>query len=110
MFILKGIPLLIARISNNRLVPRDFEHREIWHKPAGGFAPLWMRKLARGDKKFWLLEDDVPPTLSTPSRDGTKTQGGSSQGMITDLPPSLHSLPPAGTHHQAPEAPEKYDV
>jgi len=111
MFILKGIPLLVAKISNNRLVPNGFENREIWHKPAGGFVPLWMRKLARGDNKFWLPEDDVP---TTPSTHKQETFSGSSHEKTAEnvRPASLHTLPPAEVVHQTAEVPhnEQYGV
>jgi len=114
MFILKGLPLLIAKISNNRLLPEGYEQREIWHKPAGGFAPLWMRKLARGDKNFWLPEDGVPSALLNPSKDGKEISSGSFHGKMAEneLPPRIHSLPAAGVHHKAVEGPhnEEYDV
>lgn len=111
MVILKGLPLLIAKISNNRIVPEDFENREMWHKPAGGFAPLWMRKLARGDKKFWLPEDDIPSALPTYTKGDSPS---SDNGKIAekDVPPPLHSLPLAGAHHHNDEDPqdEKHEV
>jgi len=108
MVILKGLPLLVAKISNNRLVPKDFEHRETWHKPAGGFAPVWMRRLASGDKKFWLPEDDTPAALPTHTKDAKETDSRSSKQEV----PPLHSPPPAGLHHHTDEDPhdEKYDV
>ena len=113
MFILKGLPLLIAKLSNNRLVPDRFEHRDIWHKPAGGFALPWMHKLAHGDKKFWLPDRATPVTHPTPTGNGNETFGGSSHEKMAenDLPSSLDSLPPAGVH-QAVEGTHngKYDV
>ena len=93
MVILKGLPFLVAKISNGRLVPEHYEEREIWHKPTGVIAPLWMRKLARGDKKFWLPEGDhIHITLPTHTEDGKGTDG--------------HSLPgTVGVHHQIVEVP-----
>ena len=79
MVILKGFPFLVAKISNNRLVPENFEHSETWHRRAGGFAPLWMRKLAHGDKKFWRPEDEVRVALPIPTKDGKETDSPSSQ-------------------------------
>jgi hypothetical protein len=114
MFILKGLPFLVAKISKNRLVPEDFEHREIWRKPSGGFAPPWMRRLARGDKRFWLPEDEVPATLPTHTKDGKETDSRSSHEKITekDVPPPLHSPPPVGVHHHPVEVlhDENHDV
>jgi hypothetical protein len=105
MVILKGLPFLVAKISNNRLVPEHYEQREIWHKPTGVIAPLWMRKLARRDKKLWLPEGDVPEgdvvhiTLPTHTKDEKKTDSD-----------SLHEM--AGVRHQIVEVPhdKKYDV
>ena len=80
MVILKGLPVLIAKISNNRLVPENFERRETWQKQAGGLAPLWLRKLARGDKKFWLPEEnDIRVTLPTHTKDEKENDSRSSQ-------------------------------
>ena len=109
MFILKGLPLLIATISKNRFVPGDFERREIWQKPTGGFAPLWMRRLASGDKKFWLPEDDVPSGLPTHTKE---TDSHSSNGQMTKDVSPLHSPPPAGLHQHPEEGPhnEKHDI
>jgi len=59
MAILKGLPILVAKVSNNRLVPENFEQREILHMRTGELVPLWMRKLARGDKTVWLPTDNV---------------------------------------------------
>jgi len=105
MVILKGLPFLIAKISNNRLVPEHYEKREILHKPTGVIAPLWMRRLARGDKKFWLPDRDMPEgdvihiTLPTHTVDE----------KVTDSP-SLHEV--AGVRHQIVEVSHngKYDV
>jgi len=109
MFILKGLPLLVAKISNNRLVPGDFERREVWQKPTGGFAPLWMRRLARGDKRFWLPEDGMAAALPTHTKE---TDSHSSNAKVTKDTPSLHSPPPAGLHHPTDEDPhdEKHDI
>lgn len=100
MVILKGLPALIAKISNNRIVPENFERRETWQKPAGGIAPLWLRKLARGDKKFWLPEEnDIRITLSTHIKDENETDRRLSHEKN-------------GVRHQIVEAPndQKYDV
>ena len=109
MFILKGLPLLVAKISNGRFVPEDFEKRETWQKPAGGFAPPWMRRLARGDKKFWLPEEGSPSALPTYTKDDSRS---SDDGKVaeTDVPPPLHSVP-LGAHHHIDENPhdEKHD-
>jgi AGZA family xanthine/uracil permease-like MFS transporter len=109
MLILKGLPLLVAKISNNRLVPGDFERREIWQKPAGGFAPLWMRRLASGDKRFWLPKDDIPAALPTHTKE---TDSRSSNGKVAKEVVPLHSPPPAGLPHPTDEDPhdEKHDI
>lgn len=107
MLILKGLPLLIAKISNNRLVPEDFENREIWQKPTGGFAPLWMRRLANGETKFWLPEDDIPAVLPTHTRGGKETENSSSDGKMAeeDVPPPFHAPPLPGVHRHTDEGP-----
>jgi len=99
MVILKGLPLLVAKISNSRLVPEHYEQREVWHKPTGGTAPLWIRKLVRGDKKFWQPEgDDICVTLPVHTKDEE-----------TDSH-SLHCK--VGVRHQVVEVPhnEWYDI
>jgi len=113
MFILKGLPLLVGKLSNNRLVPEHFEHREIWHKPAGGFVLPWMRKLTREDKKFWLPEDDTPATLPIPAKDEKETYSRSSHDKVSknDLPSPSHPLSPAGVHKAVETTQnEKYEV
>ena len=115
MVILKGLPLLVAKISNGHFVPENFENREGWQKPAGGFAPLWMRRLARGDRRFWLPEDGIPSALPSYTKDDSRS---SDNGNVAekDVPPPLHSLPLAGVHHHIDEDPrdekhdEKHDV
>lgn len=83
MVILKGLPFLVAKISNTSLVPEHYEEREIWHMPTGIIAPLWMRKLARGDKKFWLPEGDhIQIVLPTHTEDGKGTDGHSLHGIV----------------------------
>jgi len=96
MFHLKGLPLLVAKVSNNRVVSEDFEKYELWQKLAGGFAPLWMRKLARGDKKLWLPDGDIPSALPTHTKDDSRSISDNEKLAREDVPPPLHSLPLAG--------------
>ncbi|TFK38450.1 xanthine/uracil permease [Crucibulum laeve] len=44
--ILNGIPLLIRKISGDRILPAAFEQSEEWVIPEGSIIPYWMRKLA----------------------------------------------------------------
>lgn len=98
MAILKGIPFLVAKISNNRLVPDHYEQRDIW-QPTGAIAPLWMRKLVREDKtkEVRMPEGDVVHiTLPTHTKE---TDGYSPNEVV-------------GVRHQIVEVPHDkiYDV
>ncbi|KIM32264.1 hypothetical protein M408DRAFT_326887 [Serendipita vermifera MAFF 305830] len=58
MIILKGIPWGLNKISGGRIQPPNYEDREDWGFPSGGLAPMWAKKLAKGDKKFWEADED----------------------------------------------------
>ncbi|KAL5522042.1 hypothetical protein ACEPAF_1898 [Sanghuangporus sanghuang] len=55
--ILNVLPFLIRKATRDRIVPPLYDLGEQWRVPPGGFAPLWMRNVARGNwRRFW--EDD----------------------------------------------------
>jgi len=63
--LINGTALALSSISGGRIVPAGYyTDREDWSYPAGGVIPLWLRKLAHGDKKFWTndLEDHTANT------------------------------------------------
>ncbi|KAL5522040.1 hypothetical protein ACEPAF_1896 [Sanghuangporus sanghuang] len=50
-------PFLIRKFTNGKITPPHYDVGERWSVPPGGFAPLWMRNVARGNwRRFW--EDD----------------------------------------------------
>ncbi|KAG8692324.1 hypothetical protein FRC08_009856, partial [Ceratobasidium sp. 394] len=58
--LLNTLPWAIRRLSGRRISPPGYEdEREPWSIPEDGLLPLWMRKLARGDRRFWVDDDDL---------------------------------------------------
>lgn len=56
--LLNTLPWAIRRITGRRISPPGYEdEREPWGLPEDGLLPLWMRKLARGDRRFWVDDD-----------------------------------------------------
>ncbi|KAF8714707.1 xanthine uracil permease, partial [Rhizoctonia solani] len=57
--LLNTLPWAIRRLSGRRISPPGYEdEREPWSIPDDGLLPLWMRKLARGDRRFWTDDGD----------------------------------------------------
>ncbi|CAE6451696.1 unnamed protein product [Rhizoctonia solani] len=57
--LLNTLPWAIRRLSGRRISPPGYEdEREPWSIPEDGIFPLWMRKLARGDRRFWTDDED----------------------------------------------------
>ncbi|CEL63478.1 Putative xanthine/uracil permease C887,17 OS=Schizosaccharomyces pombe (strain 972 / ATCC 24843) GN=SPBC887.17 PE=3 SV=1 [Rhizoctonia solani AG-1 IB] len=57
--LLNTLPWAIRRLTGRRISPPGYEdEREPWSIPEDGLFPLWMRKLARGDRRFWTDDDD----------------------------------------------------
>ena len=55
--LLNVLPFLIRKATGDRIVPPLYDLSEQWRVPPGGFAPLWMRNVYRGNwRRFW--EDD----------------------------------------------------
>ncbi|TDL20422.1 hypothetical protein BD410DRAFT_725833 [Rickenella mellea] len=52
--LLNFVPYVIRKCTGDRIVPPGYETGEKWKVPPGGFAPLWMRNLARGETRIWL--------------------------------------------------------
>jgi len=43
--ILNGTPLLLRKISNDRIIPPDYDLSEEWVIPPGGIIPHWILRL-----------------------------------------------------------------
>ncbi|KDN48908.1 hypothetical protein RSAG8_02261, partial [Rhizoctonia solani AG-8 WAC10335] len=57
--LLNTLPWAIRRLTGRRISPPGYEdEREPWALPEDGLIPRWMRKLARGDRRFWADDDD----------------------------------------------------
>ncbi|KZV98922.1 xanthine/uracil permease [Exidia glandulosa HHB12029] len=61
--LLNFIPWLIRRATNGRIQPPGYEDAERWTVPPGGFVPLWMKRAAKGDSRFWM--EPTEPTSET---------------------------------------------
>ncbi|KAG8756926.1 hypothetical protein FRC12_010433 [Ceratobasidium sp. 428] len=58
--LLNTLPWAIRRLTGRRISPPGYEdEREAWEIPEDGLLPLWIRKLARGDRRFWTDDDDL---------------------------------------------------
>jgi len=74
--LLNGIPYLLRKVSGNRISPPGYEtDRDEWTIPEDGLLPLWMRKVIKGDRRFWEDNSDV-------DLDHTRSQGTSPEGSI----------------------------
>lgn len=98
MVILKGIPWALNKFTAGRIRPPNYEDREDWGFPSGGLAPQWAKKLARGDKQFWVADEDP---LDLPRHSSEEEQKSASfdekQDQHSDkaIPPHLvHEAPP----------------
>ncbi|KAH7338449.1 purine transporter [Rhizoctonia solani] len=57
--LLNTLPWAIRRLSGRRISPPGYEdEREPWSIPEDGLFPRWMRKLASGDRRFWVDDDE----------------------------------------------------
>jgi hypothetical protein len=67
--ILNTLPWGIRKLTGRRISPPGYEdEREEWAIPEDGLVPLWMRKIARGDKRFWA--DDGEEDYVTRNEEG----------------------------------------
>ncbi|TVY44792.1 putative xanthine/uracil permease [Lachnellula occidentalis] len=45
---------IIAKVSQGRIVPPNYEQKDYWtYKVRGGLLPQWLKRLCRGKKDFW---------------------------------------------------------
>jgi AGZA family xanthine/uracil permease-like MFS transporter len=98
MIILKGIPWALNRFTAGRICPPNYEDREDWGIPSGGLAPQWAKKLAKGDKKFWVADQDPIDLPRHHSNDEQKSESSDEkqdQNFEKAIPPHLvHEAPP----------------
>ncbi|QRV92927.1 xanthine/uracil permease [Ceratobasidium sp. AG-Ba] len=74
--LLNTLPWAIRRLTGRRISPPGFEdEREPWSIPEDGLLPQWMRKLARGDRRFWVDDEDWP-------RDNDSMRSRRSEGAV----------------------------
>ncbi|KLO07409.1 hypothetical protein SCHPADRAFT_836778 [Schizopora paradoxa] len=76
--LLNLFPFILRKLTNDRITPPLYDNGEKWKIPPGGFIPLWMRNVIRGNLRVW--EDDSyllePPSIQT-----THVAGDSSQRL-----------------------------
>ncbi|KAJ1305004.1 hypothetical protein OPQ81_000047 [Rhizoctonia solani] len=82
--LLNTLPWAIRRLTGRRISPPGFEdEREPWSIPDDGLVPLWMRKIARGDRRFWTDDESYGDDHSVRSRktidEGIDSAGKSSE-------------------------------
>ncbi|CAE6519076.1 unnamed protein product [Rhizoctonia solani] len=81
--LLNTLPWAIRRLTGRRISPPGYEdEREPWGLPEDGLLPLWMRKLARGDRRFWTDDESYADDHSVRSRktiDGVDSTGKTSE-------------------------------
>ncbi|CAE6412824.1 unnamed protein product [Rhizoctonia solani] len=82
--LLNTLPWGIRRLTGGRVSPPGFEdEREPWGLPEDGLLPLWMRKLARGDRRFWTDDESYADDHSVRSRK-TIDEGVDSTGKASE--------------------------
>jgi AGZA family xanthine/uracil permease-like MFS transporter len=58
--IINTLVFIVERASGGRLVPANKESKELWtYRVQGGFFPPWITRLAKGNKKFWVSDDEM---------------------------------------------------
>ena len=84
MVFLKGLPVVIAKISNNRLVPGNFERRETLAKASGwNCAPVAAQARARRQEVSLPEENEIRITLPAHTKDEKENDSRSSQHDMT---------------------------
>ncbi|TIC69709.1 hypothetical protein E3Q01_00328 [Wallemia mellicola] len=52
--VINTIPAIIRKLTKNKISPPDYDRKDVyWDTQRAYFVPPWMRRLAKGDKKFW---------------------------------------------------------
>lgn len=85
--------------------------KEEWNAPTGGIVPLWIRKVIRGDRRFWVDDlEEASPRNSADDEEGSGSGSGSGidmderkRGEVTLLPEAAgeppHDLEKNNHHH-----------
>ncbi|TIB38427.1 hypothetical protein E3P86_01634 [Wallemia ichthyophaga] len=56
---LNSIPAAIRYLTKNKISPPDWDRKDVyWETQRAYFVPPWMKRLAKGDKRFWRGDDD----------------------------------------------------
>ncbi|KAG9043736.1 hypothetical protein FS842_001731 [Serendipita sp. 407] len=87
MIILKGIPYALNKVSKGRIQPPNYDDREDWGVPSGGLAPQWAKKLAKGDKRFWVADNDelaLPRHSGETGKSGNENQAHSRSASVDE--------------------------
>lgn len=73
---------IIAKISQGRIIPPNYEQKDYWtYKVRGGLIPGWLKRLCRGKKDFWRDWDFDAEDLN--SHDSTYAMGKQHRGSGT---------------------------
>ncbi|CCA67173.1 probable Purine Transporter AzgA [Serendipita indica DSM 11827] len=98
MVILKGVPWAISKATGGRIQPPNYEAREDWGFPSGGLAPQWAKKLAKGDRRFWVPDEDE---IALPHHN--KETGSPRSGSLDEKHEGSEKAPPHLVHEAPPE-------
>ncbi|KAF9005079.1 xanthine/uracil permease [Cyathus striatus] len=72
--ILNGIPLAVRKMTNDRVLPANYELSEEWIIPEGSIIPYWIRKLmGRTSPNEGIMPDEKNQTNSQTASDLDKT-------------------------------------
>lgn len=84
---INGFVYILAHVTRGRITPRNYEQREYWtYRVKGGLLPQWVRRAARGDKRFWQDPEFRQPAVEarsgtvTPRADGEEALGADVSG------------------------------
>jgi AGZA family xanthine/uracil permease-like MFS transporter len=58
--IINTLVFIVEKASGGRLVPSNKEHKDPWtYRIPGGILPPWMKRLSKGNKRFWVSDDEM---------------------------------------------------
>ncbi|KLO07302.1 hypothetical protein SCHPADRAFT_945397 [Schizopora paradoxa] len=83
--LLNLVPAFIRKVTNGRIAPPLYILGEKWEVPPGGFLPVWMRNVARGNMHIW--EDE--------SRNFRDSRMGTPSQKRSEMVPNLRDLAPS---------------
>jgi AGZA family xanthine/uracil permease-like MFS transporter len=74
---------VMAKISNGRIVPYDYEQKDYWsYKVRGGLLPGWVKRAAKGKRDFWRDWDFDSEELTSRDSYGMKGKDNRESGVI----------------------------